>query len=192
MAQSFTAIMPFRAFISVDVDSTPKLMEMEERLRGSGAQLKVVDLDNIHLTLKFLGDTDEALIEDIVDIMARSVKDVKPFTMGLRGTGAFPNPNYMKVIWVGLEGADALITISKTMDRELANLGFKREKRGFRPHITLARVKGPRKKNILAQILKDYESEEFGTQKVECVRLKKSVLSREGPTYTTVKEVKFE
>ncbi|UCG70136.1 MAG: RNA 2',3'-cyclic phosphodiesterase [Thermoplasmata archaeon] len=184
--------MPFRAFISVDVDSTPKLSELEERLRKSGAQLKVVDLEKVHLTLKFLGDTDEALIDDIVEIMARSVKDVKPFTMSIRGTGAFPNPNYMKVIWVGLEGADALVTISKTMDRELTNLGFKREKRGFRPHITLARVKGPRKKNILAQILKDYENEEFGTQNVECIRLKKSVLSREGPTYTTVKEVRFE
>lgn len=191
MAQSFTVNMPFRAFISVDVDSTPKLRELEEGLRGSGAQLKVVDLEKIHLTLKFLGDTDEALIDDIVEIMARSVKDVEPFIMDMKGTGAFPNPNYMKVIWVGLEGADALITISKEMDRELTNLGFKREKRGFRPHITLARVKGPRKKNILAQILKDYENEEFGAQKVECIRLKKSVLSREGPTYTIVKEVKF-
>lgn len=183
--------MTFRAFISVDIDATPKLGEFEERLRGSNAFLKLVDLENIHLTLKFLGNTDEALIDDIIGIMALSVEEIEPFTMEMKGTGAFPNPNYMKVIWVGLENADALVIISKKLDRELTKLGFKREKRGFRPHITMARVKGPKNKKRLAQILKEYEGESFGSQNVECIRLKKSVLSREGPAYTTVKEVKF-
>ncbi|MEE9150245.1 MAG: RNA 2',3'-cyclic phosphodiesterase [Thermoplasmata archaeon] len=183
--------MTFRAFISADVDATPKLREFEKRLGGSNAQLKMVDLENIHLTLKFLGDTDEALIDDIVEVMGKSVEGIEPFTMELRGTGAFPNLNYMKVIWVGLTNADALVTIARILDRELTKLGFKREKRGFHPHITMARVKGPRKKNVLSQVLRDHEGEEFGSQRVECIRLKKSVLSREGPTYTTVKEVKF-
>lgn len=183
--------MTFRAFISVDIEVTPKLSEFEERLRGSDAPLKLVDLDNIHLTLKFLGDTDEALIDDIVRAMTLSVEHIEPFTMEMKGTGAFPNLNYMKVIWVGLENADALVTIAKTLDRELTKLGFKREKRGFHPHITMARVKGARKKNILAQVINEHKDETFGSQKVECIRLKKSVLSREGPTYSTVKEVKF-
>lgn len=183
--------MTFRAFISVDVEVEPKFEEFWSRLKGSNAQLKLVDLENIHLTLKFLGDTDEALTEGIVGAMTLSVEGVEPFTMELKGTGAFPNLNYMKVIWVGLENADALVTIAKKLDSELTKLGFKREKRGFRPHITLARVKGARNKKILAQILKENETESFGSQNVDCIRLKKSVLSREGPTYTTVKEVKF-
>jgi len=123
--------------------------------------------------------------------MALGVEGIEPFTMELKGTGAFPNLNYMKVIWVGLENAEALVTIAKKLDSELTKIGFKREKRGFHPHITMARVKGARNKKILAQILKEHETESFGSQNVECIRLKKSVLSREGPTYTTVKDVKF-
>ncbi len=164
--------MTFRAFISVDVESTPKLSEFEKRLKGSDAPLKLVDLENIHLTLKFLGETDEALIDDIVKAMTLSIENVEPFTMEMKGTGAFPNLNYMKVIWVGLENADALVTIAKTLDRELTKLGFKREKRGFHPHITMARVKGARKKNILAQVINEHKGRnirlsESGMHKIE-------------------------
>jgi 2'-5' RNA ligase len=183
--------MVFRAFISVDVDATPKLMEFSEKLRGSNAALKLVDLKIVHLTLKFLGDTEEALIEDIEKAMTLSVQGIEPFTIDMKSTGAFPNLNYMKVIWVGLENADPLVNIAKTLNNELSRFGFKREKKGFRPHITVARVKGPKNKHALADILKEYQDEFFGSQRVESIRLKKSVLSREGPTYSTVKEVKF-
>ncbi|UCF08789.1 MAG: RNA 2',3'-cyclic phosphodiesterase [Thermoplasmata archaeon] len=183
--------MPFRAFIAVDVDAPTRLADLKRGLGESGASLKLVDLENIHLTLKFLGDTDEGLVENIAEIMKSSIEGVEPFTMELAGTGVFPNPNYMKVIWVGLVNADPLVAVAKTLDNEISKLGFKREKRGFHPHITVARVKGPRKKNQLQQILKDYRDEVFGTQRVDCIKLKKSVLSREGPTYSTVEEVKF-
>lgn len=183
--------MVFRAFISVDVDATPKLIEFSERLRGTNAALKLVDLNIIHLTLKFLGDTEEALIDDIENAMTLSVQGIEPFTIDLKCTGAFPNLNYMKVIWVGLENADPLVNIAKTLNNELSKFGFKREKKGFRPHITLARVKGPKNKHAVADILKEYQDEDFGSQRVESIRLKKSVLSREGPTYSTVKEVKL-
>lgn len=183
--------MPFRAFIAADVDTTPRLMDMKRSLGDLGAQLKLVDLENIHLTLKFLGDTDEGLVENIVEIMKTSVEGVEPFTMELRGTGVFPNPNYMKVLWVGLDNAEPLISIAKKIDNGTSELGFKREKKGFHPHITVARVKGPRKKNQVQQILRDYQNETFGSQYVDCIRLKKSVLSREGPTYSTVEEVKL-
>lgn len=183
--------MVFRAFISVDVNATPKLMEFSGKLRGSNAALKLVDLNIIHLTLKFLGDTEEALIDDIEKAMTLSVQGVEPFTIDMKSAGAFPNLNYIKVIWVGLENADPLVNIAKTLNNELSKFGFKREKKGFRPHITVARVKGPKNKHAVADILKEYQDEDFGSQRVENVRLKKSVLSREGPTYSTVREVKF-
>jgi len=183
--------MPFRAFIAADVEATPRLMDLKRSLGESGAQLKFVDLENIHLTLKFLGDTDESLVEKIVEIMKASVEGVEPFTMELKGTGVFPNPNYMKVLWVGLENAGPLVTMAKKIDNEVTKLGFKREKKTIHPHITVARVKGPRKKNQVQQILRDFQNENFGSQYVDAIRLKRSVLSREGPTYTTIEEVKF-
>ncbi|UCE73704.1 MAG: RNA 2',3'-cyclic phosphodiesterase [Methanomassiliicoccales archaeon] len=183
--------MTFRAFISVDVEVQSKLEEFWEKLKGSNAPMKLVELENIHMTLKFLGDTDEKLIDDIAGVMALSVESTEPFTVELKGTGAFPNLNYMKVIWVGLENAEGLVDIAKTLNRELEKLGFQKEKKGFRPHVTLARVKGARNKNRVQEILREYEKETFSSQRVECIRLKKSVLSGKGPTYTTVKEVKF-
>jgi 2'-5' RNA ligase len=143
------------------------------------------------MTLKFLGDTEEGLVDDIEGIMKQSIQDVKPFDVKLIGTGAFPNLNYMKVVWVGLEGAEPLVSISKTLDREISRLGFKKEKRGFRPHVTVARVKGPKNKDILADVINEYKDVDFGIKNVDCIRLKKSVLHREGPTYSTVREVKF-
>ena len=183
--------MPFRAFIAADVKATTRLLDMKKSLGELGAQLKFVDLENIHLTLKFLGDTDEGLVGNIVEIMKASVEGIEPFTIEIRGTGVFPNPNYMKVLWVGLENAESLITMAKSIDNGVSKLGFKREKKGFHPHITVARVKGPRKKNEVQQILRNYQNETFGSQYVDCIRLKKSVLSREGPTYSTIEEVKF-
>lgn len=183
--------MSFRAFIAADVEATPRLMDLKRSLGETGAQLKLVDLENIHLTLKFLGDTDESLVEEIAGIMRAAVEGVEPFTMEIRGTGVFPNPNYMKVLWVGLENAQPLVAMAKRIDSEVSRLGFKREKKGFHPHITVARVKGPRRKNQVQQILRDYQDEVFGTQEVDRIRLKKSVLSREGPTYSTVEEAVF-
>jgi 2'-5' RNA ligase len=183
--------MTFRAFISVDLESYPKLEEFWERLKGTDAPLRLVAIENLHMTLKFLGDTDEALVGDIERIMVDSIQNLEPFDVELKGTGAFPNLNYMKVVWVGLEGAEPLISLSKTLDRELGKLRFKREKKGFRPHVTLGRVKGPRNKNILADVLTEYQDVSFGVKRVDGIRLKKSVLSREGPTYSTVKEVMF-
>lgn len=183
--------MTFRAFISVDLEPQPKLIEFWESLKGTNAPLKLVNLDIIHMTLKFLGDTEEGLVDEIERIMRESIEGIEPFEVQLKGTGAFPNLNYMKVVWVGLEGADPLIEISKTLDRGVSKLGFKKEKRGFRPHITVARVKGPKNKNILADVIQLYTDADFGVKKVDCLRLKKSVLHREGPTYSTVKEVRF-
>jgi 2'-5' RNA ligase len=183
--------MTFRAFISVDLEPQPKLIEFWESLKGTNAPLKLVNLDIIHMTLKFLGDTDEAKIDDIERIMSASIENIEPFEVEIKRTGAFPNLNYMKVVWVGLEGAELLISISKTLDQGLSKIGFKREKRGFRPHVTVARVKGPRNKDVLADVINNYKDVSFGVKRVDGIRLKKSVLSREGPTYSTIKEVKF-
>lgn len=183
--------MTFRAFISVDLEPQPKLLEFWESLKRTNAPLKMVNLEIIHMTLKFLGDTEEGMVDEIEGIMKESIADVEPFEVQLKGTGAFPNLNYMKVVWVGLEGADPLIAISKSLDWGVSKLGFKKEKRGFRPHITVARVKGPKNKNILADVINKYGDADFGVKKVDCIRLKKSVLHREGPTYSTVREVNF-
>lgn len=183
--------MKFRGFISVDLNKHPKLLEFSNSLKETHAPLKMVEVENIHLTMKFLGDVDDMLVDKITGIMENAVENVKPFTARFEGTGAFPNTNYMKVIWIGTKNAEPLINIAEFLDEELHSIGFKKEKRGFSPHITLARVKGRRNKEKIQQLLKENKNTIFGEQLVDNIRLRKSVLGPKGPTYSTVKEIKF-
>lgn len=181
----------FRAFISVDLDASPMLENLAKALQNTGARLRPVRMDQIHMTLKFLGSTDEKLAPKIEDIMKEAVRGVRPFEVGLKGTGAFPNMRYIKVIWVGLTNSGPLAQISEFLDRETHTLGFKRESRKFSPHVTIARMKGSAGKDEIRGILEKTRDADFGTQMVERLRLKKSVLEKTGPVYTDVAEVPF-
>lgn len=183
--------MSFRAFISADLDPNPLLENFSKALQNTGAQLKAVRMDQIHMTLKFLGNTDEGLVERIEGIMKRAVTDTSPFEIGLKGTGAFPNMNYIKVVWVGLVNSDPLADISRFLNNEMVSLGFKREGRGFSPHVTIGRLKGSKGKEMIQKILSKTKTADFGSQRVDRIKLKKSVLETKGPTYTTIAEVNF-
>lgn len=180
--------MPFRAFVSADFGRLPRIDAFSQALRDAEGQLKPVDLEILHTTLKFLGDTDEALVPEIVRTMERSVEGVTPVTVRLRGTGCFPSPKRINVVWVGLEGAEPLARIAALLDRECEPLGFRREGRRWEPHVTVARVKGPRNLDRVRAAIDAFAAEEFGTSVVDRICLKKSVLRPEGPEYTTVAE----
>lgn len=184
--------MKFRAFISTDIGAKPEFVDLETVLDQTSADLKLVKSENIHITLKFLGDTDDDLVEGITTSMQNAVDGIQPFTLKFLGMGAFPNPNYIKVIWVGMENTENFKIIAKRLDNELKALGFRPDKRGFSPHLTVARVKSRRGKDDLQKLLTQYETHEFGEVHVECIRLKKSKLTPKGPIYSTVKEIKLE
>ena len=158
-------------------------------LRASGAPLKLVKLEQVHLTLKFLGDTEEALVPKLVDAMHRSVAGVAPFTVRIVGTGAFPNLRRMRVLWVGMEGGQPLVDIARRLEAETEPLGYPREGRDFSPHVTLARVKGGGNLDRARQVLEAHAKDAYGEFAIDRVRLKKSVLTPQGPIYSTVEEV---
>jgi len=183
--------MPFRAFISVDLEHFSSLRSLVQDISAASHALKTVNTDQIHLTLKFLGDTAENLVPAIVSIMKDSVQGVEPFKIRLIGTGAFPNEDYMRVLWVGLEDGGMLGPIARNLDVSLSKFGFKKEEREFSPHVTIARMKGSEGKEKIRAILDEHRTEVFGEQQVTCIRLKKSVLKPEGPDYSTVEEVRI-
>lgn len=148
----------------------------------------MVNLDILHMTLKFLGDTDEGLVGEVGEVVDRACQGVAPFQVSLEGSGAFPNMNHIKVVWIGLTGADPLKDIARALDEGMAPLGFSRERRPFRPHVTIARVKGGRNKEQLQAVLREHPNTAFGEQIVEAVVLKQSVLTPQGPIYTTISE----
>lgn len=181
----------FRGFISIDIDTFPKLVEFEKEIKETGANVKLVNPENVHITLKFLGDTDEEQTDEIERIIRDSVKEINPFNIQLNGTGVFPNQNYIKVIWIGINQGDQIGTIAYIIDEQLSKLGFKKEKRGFSPHLTIARVKTAENKEKLLQIIEKYKDVEFADIRVSSIKLKKSDLTPKGPIYTTLREIKI-
>lgn len=181
----------FRGFIAVDIEPFPKLIQFENEIKNSGAIVKLVEPENVHITLKFLGETDEALIDKIEEIMKSAVEGINHFDIKFKGSGVFPNQNYIKVIWIGIENIEQISKIAKKIDEQTSMIGFEKEKRGFSAHLTIARVKSARNKDNLLQIIEKYKDIEFGISNVNSITLKKSELTPKGPIYTTLNEVKI-
>jgi len=179
----------FRGFIAIDIKATPQIAMFEKEITQTGADVKLVEPKNIHITVKFLGDTDKNYIDTIEQSIKESLLLIKPFSITLKGTGVFPNQNYIKVIWIGIIDDGNIETIACNIDEKLTPLGFKKENRGFSPHLTIGRVKTAKNKNQLLKVIENYNAMEFTIQNVQSITLKKSELTPNGPIYTTLKEV---
>jgi len=182
-----------RTFIAIDIDEEvrKKIVSAQGQLEATGADLKLVEPPNIHVTMKFLGDIPDDKIGEIFRALERSVVGVSKFDIRVRGIGVFPNLNYIRVIWAGVdEGKDELTDLEKKIDRELQPVGFRPE-RGFVPHLTIARVRTARQKERLASFVKQMSDVDFGVTRVFAVELKQSTLTRKGPIYSTLARVEL-
>ena len=179
-----------RSFLAFDIDSESVLKRMTEvqgLLVKTGADLKVVEPKNIHMTLRFLGNISPGTVERIFEGMKR-VQFV-PFDVKICGVGAFPNARYPRVVWAGItEGADQLRSIFSQLEPGLRSLGFAPDPKGFSPHLTIARVRSGRNKAELTRFISENEGYEFGVVRAACLRLKKSDLTPKGPIYSTLRE----
>ena len=184
--------MIFRAFIAIEVPVSSELENYSRAIKDTGAFLKIVNLTNVHITLKFLGDTEETLVPEIEEVIREAITDVQPFTMELKGAGAFPNLNRISVIWAGMENADALGEIARKINAGLEVLGFQPEKRKFSPHVTIARVKSSKNKDKLVEVIEQFRNTEFGEVPVNKIILKKSELTPQGPIYSNIIEAILE
>jgi 2'-5' RNA ligase len=179
-----------RSFLAFDIETgavLDRLAAVQKLLVQTDADLKLVKPQNIHITIRFLGNITPIMIEKIFEEM----KKIKfaPFKVQLKGLGAFPNSNYARVIWTGITaGADQLKTVFSQLEPRLRDLGFTPDSKGFSPHLTIARVRSGRNKEQLAQLITEKAAYEFGDVNVKCLRLKKSDLTPRGPLYSTLKE----
>lgn len=180
--------MKFRAFIAADIEPSERLTAMIRELAQSRADLKTVRPHQLHVTLKFLGDTDEELVDKIHASMAASVSGLEPFTIKLVGLGAFPSLSNIRVVWVGIEDGKPLGRIAEGLDLSLKDLGFERDKKGFVPHLTLARTRSPRNMANVQELVRVNAATDCGEYPVSRIVLKKSVLGPQGPTYSVVRE----
>ena len=179
-----------RSFMAFDIDDEAvlkKMLDVQNLLIESGADLKLVKPENIHMTMRFLGNITPPMVEKIFEEM-KKVQFV-PFDVKLQGIGAFPHLRYPRVVWVGMtEGADQMRGIFSQLEPRLRGLGFAPDRKGFSPHLTIARVRSGRGKTELVECINENANCEFGMVRDECLRLKKSDLTPKGPIYSTLKE----
>jgi len=182
---------PIRSFIAFDVNSDQvlkRLADTQEKLLKSSADLKLVAPENIHITMRFLGDIQPSMVDKIHSEMEQVA--FSPFEVEIRGVGVFPTIKYARVVWAGMQkGAEELKNVFSQLEPRLRKLGFKPDSKGFSPHITIARVRTGRNKAELARCINELTNYEFGVLKADCLKLKKSVLTPKGPIYSILKEV---
>ena len=179
--------MMIRSFIAIDFPEEIRkaLEDIQKELKQCGAGVRWVKPGSIHLTLKFLGNIHPAQVEDIALAVAQEIRDEPPITLGAAGLGAFPSRRKPRVIWIGMEGeVQRLTRIQTRVENALEPLGFVREKRGFRPHLTIGRVKDRRKLQALIDAMAELKIPEFDSFDVTEIILYKSDLRPTGAIYT--------
>ncbi len=181
-----------RSFIAFDLDDPEMLLRIEgvqRELLSTESRITVVHPENLHVTMSFLGEIPERTVDHIITELQQV--EFTPFQLSVRGVGAFPNLRRINVIWVGLEkGSEELGEIFKLLRRGLARAGLAKRSERFSPHITIARVKSRRNIQSLSGKLLSLQDTEFGETLLDTLRLKRSVLTPNGPVYTTIAEKK--
>jgi len=183
-----------RSFLAIELPKPilRKIEEVQGDLRSTRADVRWVNPEKIHLTLKFFGNIEESRIDPIFKSFEEPVQNTPPFSLKVRGVGAFPHLKNPRVIWVGLvEGKEVLISFQKQIEIQLEKIGIQPEDRSFHPHLTLGRMRSSRGKEELVGRMERHKEAEFGDLKVERVVLFKSDLRPSGPIYTPLREMKL-
>ncbi|OAI52784.1 hypothetical protein AYO47_05960 [Planctomyces sp. SCGC AG-212-M04] len=176
-----------RTFIGIPIPSTPALRGAQRRMDHFGRAVKATSPDNLHITLKFLGDTQRSQVDKIANVVRSATASIPAHEIELVGLGAFPNVNRPSVVWVGIRPTDHLKQIAAELDRLLEPFGFLPETRPFHPHLTLAYVKGPAPG--LGEMVQEGRDIPFGRAIVSAVDLYQSELTPSGSRYTSLAKV---
>ncbi len=169
-----------RLFIAIEIPEEIKdyLCGIQQEIIDSKNKIRLVNKDNMHLTLKFLGEVQPNKLDDIKNNLKKIT--FKPFSVVLDTIGVFPSEDYIRVVWVGLKPEEPVLELQKNVDEALKKL-FKKEK-GFKPHLTIARVKYIEDKKQFVDKLKQIKVD---NKKIEVnnFKLVKSTLTTKGPVY---------
>lgn len=184
-----------RTFIAIKIpeDIQEKLSDLQEKLQQAEAHVSWVKPDNIHLTLKFLGNIEEDQIPAIVSSLKESVKVVTPFQLQIGYAGAFPNIRFPRVVWIGVTDDEngSLKALQTDLNERLARVGFKEENGRFNPHLTLGRVRSQKNRSNLLRAIEAIINIWVGVIAVNAIYLIRSELKPTGSEYTDIAEIRI-
>ena len=174
-----------RTFVALDVGPEARaglagwMAELGPRLPG----FKWVEPENLHLTLRFLGETPAERLPALREALAAAAAEVAPFELVVRGAGAFPDAGAPRVLWAGVEATAALAALQRRVEEAVRGLGWEPEGTPFRPHVTLARARHPRPRADATAALAAAGTRVWGRMAVREVVLQRSTLTPAGPVY---------
>ncbi len=175
-----------RAFVAVEAppEIQARAAQLIARLRSTPAKVHWAKPDQMHWTLKFLGDVKLLEAARICEAVAAAVAEVKPFDIEAVGVGAFPDIHRPRTIWLGAgEGSEAMIALQEAIEARLAEIGFRPEARRYRPHLTLGRVRGQSGLAELSERIAAEAGFDGGLTTIYETAVMSSDLTREGPVY---------
>ncbi|KAA5544564.1 RNA 2',3'-cyclic phosphodiesterase [Roseiconus nitratireducens] len=185
-----------RSFIAIPITAeiSGQAARMIKRLKPLDNAFKWVPLDNLHLTLKFLGEVDNTEIPAVCKTVRKVTSTIPPFELSFAGAGGFPNLQRTRVLYAGVEDPSGnLVRLVEGLERQLAELGFKPEPRDYTPHLTLGRSRGrshhPEPELVAA--VEGMGDQVLGEMVVEEVLLMASFLDKAGPTYQTMDTIEL-
>jgi len=180
-----------RAFVAIELPSSVKsaLSQLQDNLkRSEHASVKWVNTGSIHLTLKFLGNIATETIPELTKVLSEAARGITPFHLELGEMGVFPNLRAPRVVWVGLRGETATLSVlQENIESALIPLGFPPENRAFSPHLTLGRVRekaSPGERRSLGQAVASSKVASTEPFPVDSLSLMRSTLTREGAVYS--------
>lgn len=181
----------FRAFIAIELapDVLRQIAQVSQNLQQKlpGVPVRWVQSENIHLTLKFLGDVSISNVQVINEIIHAAVEPTVEFEISVGGLGAYPSIRRPRVVWVGVEGPPALMNIQRMIDLECTRLGYVSEEKHFSPHLTLGRVSrnaSQRDIHQISEVLAESKTGFLGATVVKQLFLFKSDLKPGGAVYS--------
>ena len=177
-----------RSFLAIELDEelVPKILDVQKEFKKTNTNIKYVPSKNMHFTLKFFGNIDSDMVDDISAAIEKVIKNYSSFDLNSKNCGGFPNKNVIKVLWLGLDEGSPIKSLQKDLDKEFKKLGFKKE-RNFISHLTIGRVKSPKNKKEIKETIEKLEDIEIGQMNVSKISLKKSTLTPQGPIYEDIK-----
>jgi len=181
-----------RLFVALEIPSTVRenLASLLESLRAVSPQTRWVRLENLHVTLKFIGEVPQAKLAGIRGALA-GVRSEQPVTLDFRGLGFFPNEKRPRVFWAGIEASPNLQSLAADIEGATEKLGIPREPRPISPHLTLARFEPPRLPERLRAAIHENAAREFSSLRTNKFHLIESKLKSSGAEYTTVESFSF-
>ncbi len=162
------------------------------RMKIAAPRVKWSAAENLHLTFRFLGDIKENDLEELFEALEQDIAGAGAFALEVRGIGAFPHWRHPRVVWAGCgEGTDDAVRLATMVEQTVADLGYEPERRPFRPHFTLGRVKVPADADGLEDAAAPFRDKVYGYIDVDAVVVFMSQLRRTGPVYSPMARIEL-